>query len=92
MVKSTTSTSHEKGMQPAHVIRFGKIQASIWQNNTKFGPRFNVILCRLYHENGEWKRSESFGRNELLTAAHALEESWNWIWSQGSQEEETANE
>jgi len=27
----------------------------------------------MYQENGEWKRSDSFGRDELLAAAKALE-------------------
>ena len=68
---------------PAHVVRLGKVQASIWQNETKHGPRFNVTVARLYLENGEWKRSDSFGRDELLTAAKALSEAHTWIFAQG---------
>jgi hypothetical protein len=60
----------------------GKVQASIWRNETKHGPRFNVTACRLYLENGEWKRSDSFGRDELLTACHALQAAYDWIWTQ----------
>ena len=77
----------QKGTKPVHAIRYGKIQASIWQNETKHGPRFNVTVSRLYHENGEWKRSESFGRDELLTLAKALNETNTWIWAQGREEE-----
>jgi hypothetical protein len=68
---------------PAHVVRLGKVQASVWRNETKHGPRFNVTACRIYLENGEWKRSDSFGRDELLATAKALETAYFWIWAQG---------
>ena len=74
---------------PVHVVKLGKIQASVWANETKHGRRFNVTACRLYLENGEWKRSDSFGRDELLSAARAFESAYDWIWTQpkGSDEE-----
>ena len=83
----------ERKMTPAHVVRLGKIQASVWANETKNGRRYNVTASRLYLENGEWKRSESFGRDELLTAARAFESAYDWIWSQGkSADDEPAKE
>lgn len=81
----------EKKSMPVHVVKLGKVQANVWRNETKHGPRFNVTACRLYLENGEWKRSDSFGRDELLTASHALRAAYDWIWSQakpGAVEEE----
>lgn len=72
---------------PVHVVKFGKVQASVWQNDTKHGPRFNVTACRLYLENGEWKRSDSFGRDELLAAARSFHAAYDWIWMQASSEE-----
>lgn len=72
----------EKKTMPVYVVKLGKVQASIWRNETKHGPRFNVTACRLYLENGEWKRSDSFGRDELLTACHALQAAYDWIWTQ----------
>ena len=78
----------DKTTKPVHSVKCGKIQASIWRNETKHGPRFNVTVCRLYHENGEWKRSDSFGREEVLTAARALQASFDWMWTQENQPEE----
>ena len=78
----------EKKTIPAHVVKLGKIQASVWANETKHGRRFNVTACRLYLENGEWKRSDSFGRDELLAAARAFQAAYDWIWSQGKASEE----
>lgn len=65
---------------PVHVVKFGKVQASVWANETKHGRRFNVTASRLYQENGEWRRSDSFGRDELLTVSKALETAFVWIW------------
>lgn len=67
---------------PVHSVKFGKVQASIWRNETKHGPQFNVTVNRLYLENDDWKRSDSFGRDELLCAARALQMSFDWIWAQ----------
>ena len=83
----------EKKTMPVHVVKLGKVQASLWRNETKHGPRFNVTMSRLYLENGEWKRSDSFGRDECLTAAHALRAAYDWIWANAkpgtTQDEET---
>jgi hypothetical protein len=73
----------EKKQTPAHVVKLGKIQASVWANDTKNGVRYNVTVCRLYMENGQWKRSDSFGRDELLAAARAFNGAYDWIWAQG---------
>ena len=32
----------EKKTMPVHVVKLGKVQASLWKNETKHGPRFNV--------------------------------------------------
>lgn len=72
----------ESKKMPVHVVRFGKVQASIWRNETKHGPRFNVTASRVYLENGEWKRSDSFGRDEVLQVARAFQLAHDWIWQQ----------
>lgn len=67
---------------PVHNVRFGKVQVSVWENQTQHGPRFNVTACRLYLDDGAWKRSDSFGRDELLAAARAFQAAFDWIWDQ----------
>lgn len=76
----------EKRM-PAHVVKLGRIQASVWANETKHGKRFNVTASRLYLSDGDWKRTDSFGRDELLTVAKAFEDAYDWIWAQGKDSE-----
>jgi hypothetical protein len=73
---------NDKTTRPVHSVRFGKIQASIWQNESKHGPRFNVTVCRRYLEDGKWKSSDSFNRTEILTLSKALQEAHSWIFAQ----------
>lgn len=82
----------EKKAMPAHVVKLGKIQASVWANETKNGKRYNVTACRRYQENGEWKRSDSYGRDELLCVARAFEAAYDWIWTQAKQTEEVSQD
>ena len=77
---------------PVHVVKFGKVQASIWKNDTKHGARFNVTIFRVYEENGVWKRSDSLGRDELLSAARAFQTAYDWIWTQTKSAEDGLSE
>ena len=73
---------------PVHTVDFGKIRAHIWANESKFGTRLNVTVARYYLENGRWKRSESFGKNELLILAKALVDAHTWIFQHDGLSEE----
>jgi hypothetical protein len=70
---------NEKKSELAHSVRYGKIQVSIWANDTSAGIRFNVSITRLYLEKGEWKRSNSFGKDEILVVREALADAWRWM-------------
>lgn len=65
--------------QPVHEIRIGLIKASVWQNLTRAGERFNVTLTRLYRNGDHWKESRQFGRDDLLQAAKVLDLAHTWI-------------
>jgi len=62
----------EKKM-PVGEVKFGLIVASIWENEGETGKYYNVTLTRLYKAGDEWKRTDSFGRDDLLTAAKVLD-------------------
>ena len=52
--------------KPVAEIRIGRVKATIWLNGTEEQPRHNVTFSRLYKdEAGEWKSTQSFGRNDL---------------------------
>ena len=56
--------------KPVDEIRIGRVKATIWRNGTDEQPRHNVTFSRLYKDEvGEWKSTQSFGRNDLLVLA-----------------------
>jgi hypothetical protein len=70
------------GNKPAHEVRLGNIKATIWLNDTTQGPRYNTTLERTYRDGEEWKTSDSFGRDDLLTVGFVAQEALRWIMEQ----------
>ena len=59
-----------KNEKPVDEVKLGRIVAAIWKNQSENGAvRFNVSLSRLYKSGPDWKRSDSFGRDDLLLVA-----------------------
>ena len=73
--------------EPAHRIRFGRIQASVWGNDTDQGVRYNTTFSRSYKDGEEWKHTDSFGRDDLLVIAEAARQAYLWIHEQRSSDE-----
>jgi hypothetical protein len=71
-----------------HEIRLGAIKAAIWENGTVNGTRYNVTISRLYKDGDTWKRTESFGRDDLLLVAKVADQAHTWIHSQSQIKEE----
>jgi hypothetical protein len=65
MATTTKAKPKEAKNRPVHEIRFGRIRAAIWQNETEVGTRHNVTISRLYKDGDDWKDSTSFGRDDL---------------------------
>lgn len=60
--------------KPVGEVKFGSVIASIWKNESKNGIYYNVTLSRIYKDSEDnWKRSDSFGRDDLLTVAKACD-------------------
>jgi len=78
--------------KPAHEIRFGAIKAAIWENETAKGSRFNVTISRLYKDGESWKRTESFGRDDLPLVAKVADQAHTWIFEHNQQPKESALE
>ena len=75
--KETTSNN-----KPAKEIRIGSICASIWANQHDSGISYRVTLSRTYRDGEEWKRTEGFNRDDLLTLAKVADLAHTWIWKQ----------
>lgn len=69
--------------QPIHEIRLGSVKAAIWENITDNGTRYSVTVSRLYKDGTEWKRSDSFGRDDLLLLAKVADLVHSWIFEYG---------
>ena len=69
--------------KPVHEVRFGRIKAAIWENETENGSRHNVTFTRLYKDDtGNWKDSGSFGRDDLPLVAKVADMAHTWIFQQ----------
>ena len=76
--------------KPVHEVRLGRIKAALWANETENGTRHNVTFSRLYKdESGNWKRSESFGRDDLPLLAKVADIAHTWIFDQSKETAET---
>ena len=78
MANSPTPAPAPKN-QPVHEVRLGGIKAAIWQNQTEAGLRYNVTFERLYHQEGEWRSTTSFGRDDLLLLRKVADLAHSWI-------------
>lgn len=74
---------------PAHVIRIGRIKAAIWSNQSELGTRHNVTFERLYRQDDEWRKSDSFGRDDLLVLAKAADMAHTWIFEHAADQGST---
>jgi hypothetical protein len=68
--------------KPVHEIRLGRIKATIWENDTDNGTRYNVAVSRLYKDGDEWKQTTSFGRDDLPLVAKVADLAHTWIYEQ----------
>ena len=69
--------------KPVDEVRIGRVKATIWKNGTEDAPRssrdapayvaYNVTFSRLYKDGDQWKSTQSFGRNDLLTLAEVAD-------------------
>jgi len=73
--------------KPVHEVRLGAIKAAIWKNQTTNGVKFNVTFARLYRDGKEWKTTDSFGRDDLLTLGKVADMAHSWIFEQNQEAE-----
>ena len=65
---------------PAHKIRSGVLQATIWRNTGDKGTWYSVIPVRSYKQGDEtWKETDSLNADDCLAMAELLREAYAWI-------------
>jgi len=80
--KAPVASQDSAKQRPAHEIRLGRIKATIWANQHDNGTWYNVTLSRNFKDGEEWKSSNSFGRDELLSVAKVADLANSWIHDQ----------
>ena len=79
--------------RPTDTIRLGAVQAAIWRNESDGRINYNITLERLYRdEEGNWKSSTSFGRDDCLRIGKVLDRTETRIFELQAQDRETANQ
>jgi hypothetical protein len=69
--------------QPAHKLRLGVLQVTIWRNHSEKGNWYSVIPSRSYKQGDDaWKETDSLGFDDLLTMAKLLDQAHTWIMHQ----------
>lgn len=72
----------EKKARPVHVVRYGRIKAAVWKNETKNGAMYTVTIRRVYKDGDEWRESESFGKEDLLLVEKAAAKAFEYLSSE----------
>jgi hypothetical protein len=68
---------------PAHKLRMGVLQVTIWRNHSEKGNWYSVIPTRSYKKGDDmWKETDSLGSDDLLTMAKLLDLAHTWIMHQ----------
>jgi hypothetical protein len=69
--------------QPAHKIRIGVLQVTIWRNHGDKGNWYSVIPTRSYKQgDATWKETDSLGFDDLLAMAKLLDLAHTWVMHQ----------
>jgi hypothetical protein len=82
MVGPETQGKETLMSQPAHKIRIGTLQVTIWRNHADNNTWYSVIPTRGYKKGDEWKETESLNADDLLPMAKLLDQAHTWVVNQ----------
>jgi hypothetical protein len=83
MVAACNSKKETTMSQPAHKIRIGTLQVTIWRNHGDKGNWYSVIPSSGYKKGDDaWKETDSLGFEDLLTMGKLLDQAHTWIMHQ----------
>ena len=69
--------------QPAHKIRFGNLQVTIWRNTGENGPWYSAVPSRSYKKGDDaWAESDSLNAEDMPIMAALLNQAFSWIVKQ----------
>lgn len=65
-------TTPEKN-KPAAEVKAGAVIGTIWKNESEKGAYYTVTFARLYKQEEQWKRTETYGYFDLPNLAKAAD-------------------
>lgn len=65
--------------QPIHQIGIGHVRAAIWANQRDDKTYYSVKFERSYRQEGDWKSTPYFSRDDLLPLAKLADQVHTWI-------------
>jgi hypothetical protein len=68
--------------KPAHKIRCGVLQVTIWRNSGEKGSWYSANLSRGFKTDEGWRETDSLGSDDLLAGAKLLDLAHSWIMHQ----------
>ena len=79
--------------KPAHKIRVGVLQVTIWRNHGEKGSWYSIIPSRGYKQGDDtWKETDSLGFDDLLTMAKLFDLAHTWIMHQQQADQKAKKE
>jgi hypothetical protein len=69
--------------KPAHKIRIGALQVTIWRNAGDKGSWYSIIPSRSYKQGDDgWKETDSLNFDDLLPMAKLFDLAHTWVMHQ----------
>ena len=89
--RTGAATQEAAKQRPAQTIRYGRLKAAIWRQESDKGSWYSVTFARAYRDqDGNWQSSGSFGRDDLLVLAKLADQAHSWIHRQMAQDAASA--
>jgi hypothetical protein len=69
--------------KPAHKIRSGALQVTVWRNHSEKGAWYSVTPSRSYKQGDDtWRETDSLGFDDLLPMAKLFDLAHTWVMHQ----------
>jgi hypothetical protein len=67
-------------------MRFGRVRAAVWLNESEAGTWASVTVSRLYKDKEDkWQDTTSFSRDDLPLLIKVVDRVHSWLYQQGEQ-------
>jgi hypothetical protein len=69
-----------ENVKPVKSVKVGAVEAAVWENASKEGRKFfTTTLDKNYKDGEAWKKTTSFGADDLPKAILALQQAYEFV-------------